>query len=181
MNATEATRMHGAGALTGVERRFGEQEILVSKTDLAGRVTYANRVFLRIAGYDEDEILGQAHSIIRHPDMPRCVFHFLWERIEAGHEVFAYVVNRASNGDHYWVLAHVTPTFNADGRIVGYHSNRRCPERAAIDAVAKIYAALRAEEEQHDSRKAAIAAGRELLDRTLADAGVTYDEFVFSL
>ena len=98
--------------LTGVERTFGEDEIIVSKTDLTGRITYANDVFLRISGYAEAEVLGQPHSIIRHPGTPRAVFSLLWRTIESGREIFAYVVNRAKNGDHYWVLAHVTPTFS---------------------------------------------------------------------
>jgi PAS domain S-box-containing protein len=91
--------------LTGVERTFDEEEIIVSKTDLTGRVTYANDVFLRISGYTESEVLGQSHSIIRHPGTPRGVFSLLWRAIESGREIFAHVVNRAKNGDHYWVLA----------------------------------------------------------------------------
>lgn len=167
--------------LTGVERTFRPDEIIVSKTDLAGRITYANSVFLRVAGFDERELLGQPHSIIRHPDMPACVFQVLWEVIAAGEEIFAYVVNRARNGDHYWVLAHVTPTFDDAGNIVSYHSNRRCPERSAIDAIRPLYATLCAEEERHDSRKVGMRHSRALLESILAEAGVTYGQFVFSL
>lgn len=94
-------------ALTGVERTFDPDQFIVSKTDLKGRITYANKVFLDIADYTEAEILGQPHSVIRHAHMPRCVFRLLWERIQTGREIFAYVVNAAKNGDHYWVLAHV--------------------------------------------------------------------------
>ena len=101
---------------TGVERFFPEDEVIVSKTDFKGRITYANETFLNIAGFTEDEILGQPHSIIRHPDMPRCVFKLLWDTIKARSEIFAYVLNMAKNGDHYWVFAHVTPTFDASGK-----------------------------------------------------------------
>ncbi len=73
-------------------------------------------MFLTIAGYTEREVLGQPHSMIRHPDMPRGVFALLWETIASGSEIFAYVVNLAKNGDHYWVFAHVTPTFPAISR-----------------------------------------------------------------
>ena len=104
--------------LTGIERKFADDDIIVSKTDLKGRITYANQIFLEIAGYTEKEVLGQPHSMIRHPGMPRCVFKLLWQTIEAGHEIFAYVVNRAKNGDHYWVYAHVTPSFDSTGKIV---------------------------------------------------------------
>ena len=117
---------------TEVERTFKENEIIVSKTDLKGIITYANRTFLEVAMYSEEEVLGQPHSMIRHPDMPRCVFKFLWDTIASGKEIFAYVKNMAKNGDHYWVFAHVTPTFDSEGKIIGYHSNRRCPERNQV-------------------------------------------------
>jgi len=111
--------------LTGVERTFADDEIIVSKTDPKGRMTYCNDIFLRLAGYSESELIGQPHSMIRHPHMPRCVFKLLWSRIQSGTEVFAYVINRSGNGDHYWVLAHVTPDLVQDGAIIGFHSNRR--------------------------------------------------------
>jgi len=101
--------------LTGVERFFDADEVIVSKTDLKGRITYANRVFQRVAGYGEAELMGAPHSIVRHPAMPRCVFKLLWDTLEAKQEIFAYVINRARNGDHYWVFAHVTPSFDAGG------------------------------------------------------------------
>jgi PAS domain S-box-containing protein len=166
---------------SGVEVPFDREEIIVSKTDTRGRITYANHVFLKVAGYTEAEILGQPHSCIRHPDMPRCVFKLLWETIERGEEVFAYVVNLAKNGDHYWVLAHVTPSFDASGQIVGYHSNRRCPDRRAVDAIRPLYAALLAAERGHATKAEAIAASTRLLDETLARAGLSYEAFVFSL
>jgi PAS domain S-box-containing protein len=112
---------------TGRETTFGEEEIIVSKTDPRGVVTYANQVFIRVSGYKEEEILGKPHNLIRHPDMPRCVFHLLWTQLKAGREIFAYVKNMARNGDHYWVWANVTPTFDNSGRIVNFHSNRRRP------------------------------------------------------
>ena len=74
---------------TGVERFFPEDEVIVSKTDVKGRITYANETFLNIAGYTEEEVLGQPHSMIRHPDMPRCVFKLLWDTIKARSEIFA--------------------------------------------------------------------------------------------
>ena len=120
-------------ALTGVERFFDVDDIIVSKTDLKGRITYANDVFLEIAGYTEQEVLGQPHSMIRHPDMPRCIFKLLWDTIQGGQEIFAYVINRCKNGDHYWVYAHVTPSKGVGGEIVGYHSNRRVPERSIVE------------------------------------------------
>ena len=76
-------------SLTGVERHFDDDEIIVSKTDLKGRITYGNRVFFRLAGYTEKECLGQPHSLIRHPEMPRCIFKLLWDTVEDKQEIFA--------------------------------------------------------------------------------------------
>jgi PAS domain S-box-containing protein len=167
--------------LTGVERTFGNNEIIVSKTDTKGRIIYANEVFLRVAGYGEREIIGQPHSIIRHPAMPRCVFKLLWDTIEAGNEIFAYVLNRARNGDHYWVFAHVTPTFDSSGKIVSYHSNRRVPRRDAVAKAEGLYAELLAIEQGHSDRKAGLEASFNAMVAKLQAAGVPYDEFVFSL
>ncbi|MBL4885738.1 MAG: PAS domain S-box protein [Planctomycetaceae bacterium] len=74
--------------LTGIEQTFKEDEIIVSKTDLKGIITYANPVFLRVAGYSEREVLGRPHNLIRHPAMPRCVFKLLWDTLEQGEEIF---------------------------------------------------------------------------------------------
>jgi len=167
---------------TGRERIFDENEIIVSKTDTHGRITYANDVFLRVSGYTEAEILGQPHSLIRHPDMPRCVFDLLWRTIGGGREIFAYVVNLAKNGDHYWVLAHVTPTFGRDGAIVGYHSNRRTPDRRALDrTIRPLYAALLEIERGASSKAEQVARGRAHIERALADMGKSYEAFLFSL
>lgn len=166
---------------SGRERFFDPDEIIVSKTDLRGRITYANRVFLRVAGYAEEEVLGAPHSLIRHPDMPRCVFKLLWDTIQAGHEIFAYVKNMARNGDHYWVFAHVTPTFDDHGAIVGYHSNRRVPERAAVAAISPLYDALRRMENEAASRPSGLVASTHALLAELERRGLTYDQFAFSL
>lgn len=167
--------------LTGRERTFHPDEIIVSKTDLKGIITYANDVFIRVSGYREDELLGKPHNLIRHPDMPRCVFKLLWDTLAAGQEIFAYVVNRASDGDHYWVFAHVTPVHDRGGRIVGYHSSRRVPARPAIDKASGLYKALLAEEARHASPKDGMAAAGAMLTAILRDKGTRYDEFVFSL
>jgi PAS domain S-box-containing protein len=160
---------------------FDANEIIVSKTDTKGRIIYANEVFLRVAGFSELEIIGQPHSIIRHPAMPRCVFKLLWDTIGAGKEIFAYVLNRARNGDHYWVFAHVTPTFDANGTIVSYHSNRRSPRREAVAKAEGLYKELLAIEESYDDRKAGMEASFNAVVGKLQSVGVPYDEFVFAL
>ncbi|GGK55984.1 chemotaxis protein [Planomonospora parontospora subsp. parontospora] len=166
---------------TGVERTFDPGEIIVTKTDLQGRITYANDVFLRVSAYPEDEMLGRPHNMIRHPDMPRCVFALLWETLKQGREIFAYIVNLAGDGAHYWVFAHVTPSTGARGQVVGYHSNRRVPSRSALRRVEPLYASLVAEERRHARPAEAVAAGTALLERTLEEQNMSYEEFVWSL
>lgn len=167
--------------LSGREVTFQPDEVIVSKTDTRGVITYANDVFLRVAGYDEEDVLGAPHNLIRHPAMPRCVFRLLWERLEQGREVFAYVLNRCAAGDEYWVFAHVTPTFDATGAITGYHSNRRVPRREAVEKAAGLYRGLLEVEEAAGSGEAGVRAGTQALEAALAELGVDYDEFVFSL
>lgn len=168
--------------LTGVERFFDEDEIIVSKTDLKGRITYANDVFLKVAGFTEKEILGQPHSIIRHPDMPRCVFKLLWDTLEQGKEIFAYVVNRCKNGDHYWVFAHVTPSRDANGNIIGYHSNRRVPDSEIVkETIIPLYKKLSDVEAGHTNRKDGMHAGFEQVVALLQSQGIAYDEFILTV
>lgn len=166
---------------TGRERVFGEDEIIVTKTDTHGKITYANDVFLHISRYAEAEILGQPHSIVRHPDMPRTVFSLMWETILSGAEIFAYVKNLAADGDHYWVFAHVTPSFDTQGKIVGFHSMRRTPLRRALPAIEALYRDLREVESRAGSPLERVAAGRRELDRRLRDRDVPYDEWIFSV
>lgn len=166
---------------TNKEVFFGEEELIVSKTDVKGRILYANDVFVRVSGYQEHELIGAPHSILRHPDMPRCVFWLLWETIAKGEEIFAYVKNMAKNGDYYWVFAHVTPSYDAKGKIDGYHSNRRKPDRAILPKIEALYARLLAEEERHADRKQGQAAGFALLQTLLAEQGMPYEEFIFKI
>lgn len=175
-------KLHRTVALSGHERILSENEIIVSKTDLTGRITYANDVFIRFAGYSERDLIGAPHSILRHPQMPRCVFKLLWDRLNAQREVFAYVVNLSKNGDHYWVMAHVTPSRNAANEIVGYHSNRRAPRREVVTGtIIPLYRQLLAEENAHGDRKAGLAASSQMLADVCRDKGMEYDQLVLSL
>jgi PAS domain S-box-containing protein len=169
-------------SLTNVERTFQWDDVIVSKTDLAGKITYANDVFIGISGYTEDELLGAPHSILRHPAMPRCVFKFLWDRIGQGHEVFAYVINRARNGDHYWVFAHVTPCYDRGGNIVGYHSNRRVPKAEAVATVKPLYETLLGIENRAADRKVGMEQSFAALVKTIGDLGFdSYDRLVMTI
>lgn len=166
---------------TGNEVFFDRNDLIVSKTNLKGHITYANHTFLEIAGYQESEIIGQPHNIIRNPNMPRAVFELLWATIAKGKELFAYVVNSAKNGDHYWVIAHVTPS-REDGSIFGYHSTRRVPNPQTIKTVIEpLYDQLKSIEDKNPNRKDGIQESLDTLMSILSDKGVSYDEFMASL
>jgi PAS domain S-box-containing protein len=164
---------------TGVERVIAPGEIIVTKTDPRGVITYANDIFLCISALTEQEAVGQPHNVIRHPDMPRTVFKLLWDTLTADQEIFAYVQNLAMDGAHYWVFAHVTPSYDTNGRPVGYHSSRRRPEAHAVGAVREVYGRIVAAERRESSTPAALAAGHDALQAELG--GRTYDEFVWSV
>lgn len=167
---------------TRIEVSFDTNEIIVSKTDPRGRITYANEVFCRIAGYTARELIGQPHSIIRHPEMPRAVFKLLWDQLAERREVFAYVKNLTRTGAFYWVFAHVTPSFDPSGSFVGYHSSRRLPDRDVIRTVIEpLYAELLSEESSETNAKAGLSRSYRHLQSLISAKGMSYDELVFSL
>jgi len=158
------------------ELTFGENEFIVSKTDLDGRITYGNALFIQISGYEESELLNQPHNILRHEEMPAIVFKLLWEHVRNGKEIFAYVKNRTKNGDYYWVFAHVTPSFSPERKITNYHSVRRKPSQKALDIIKPLYADLLQRE-----RSGGIKASEAALNQILKDKGMSYDQFILSL
>lgn len=162
------------------ERFLAPDDIIVSKTDLKGRILYANREFLSIADYEESEVLNKPHNIIRHPDMPRTVFKYAWDRIKSGDEIFTYVKNSTKTGGYYWVFAHFTPTFADDGSIIGYHSMRRAPDRPALADISALYKELCGIEASKDNRKHGLEAGVDFLEAKLRSHGMSLDEFMFS-
>jgi aerotaxis receptor len=130
--------------VTGKEFPFPSGETLVSTTDLQGRILYCNPTFIAVSGFTREELLGQPHNLIRHPDMPEEAFRDLWATIESGQPWTATVKNRRKNGDHYWVQANVTPLMK-NGRAIGYMSVRTEAPRATIDAAEALYARMRQE------------------------------------
>ena len=162
------------------EKLMRENDFIVSKTDTKGRITYGNRIFIEFSGYTEEELLGSQHNIIRHPDMPRGVFKFLWDTLAQEQEVFAFVKNLAKDGSFYWVLANVTPSYNKEHKVDGYFSVRRQPNRAAIDTVTDLYAQMLAEEKKAGAKNACDAS-LNLLTNFLQQQGTTYEELVLAL
>jgi len=133
--------------VTQREHPLPADRTLVSVTDLKGRITYCNEAFVQASGYARDELLGEPHNLIRHPDVPAEAFRDLWDTVQAGHTWSGIVKNRRKNGDHYWVFANATPMVR-HAQITGYLSVRRPASAAQIAAAEPLYAALRAEAER---------------------------------
>ncbi|MEN8303468.1 MAG: PAS domain-containing protein [Campylobacterota bacterium] len=153
-----------------------EDDFIVSKTDLKGRITYGNDIFIKMSGYSEKELLNAPHSILRHRDMPKIVFHLLWDRIKNKKPINAYVKNLTKNGDFYWVFANVTASLDNSGNIIGYYSVRRKPSKKGVDAVEGLYSELLAVEKSQG-----LEASGKVLENKLIEMGVNYDELVISL
>ncbi len=124
--------------VTGNEILLSDNSMIVSKTDLKGRITYVNKDFLDISGFTEKELIGEPHNLVRHPDMPVEAFRDLWASLKEGRPWVGYVKNRCKNGDHYWVEAHAAPIWE-NGQVSGYMSVRRKLARDKVDACEKAY------------------------------------------
>jgi PAS domain S-box-containing protein len=154
-----------------------DEDFIVSKTDLQGRITYVNKIFMQMAEYSEEELLGKPHSIVRHESMPRTVFKLLWDRIQKREEIFAYVVNKSAKGNHYWVFANVTASVDASGKLVGYYSVRRKPSKKALDIIQPLYKKMLDAE-----KRGGMEASEKLLDDLLfEEGGMSYDEFISTI
>lgn len=154
----------------GTERQLADSELFFSTTDAKGVITAGNRIFERVSGYSLSEMLGRAHNIVRHPDMPRAVFQLLWDTIASGDPIAAYVKNRTADGRYYWVLASVVPISG------GYLSVRLAPSGAHFEKAKAMYAQLRALEGEIEGddvrrRKQAIAGSVQRLGELIVEAG----------
>lgn len=120
------------------ETAFPDDYILVSSTDIKGKITFANDEFCEVAGYSPDELIGKPHNLIRHPDVPPAAFADMWANLKQGNHWLGIVKNRCKNGDHYWVSAHVSPLLDGD-RVVGYESVRRKATKGEIKHAQTLY------------------------------------------
>jgi PAS domain S-box-containing protein len=158
------------------EHMFSQGEILVSKTDTRGMITYANEKFINLSGYTQTELIGKPHNITRHPKMPKLIFKLLWGELKAGREINAYVVNMAKDGGYYWVFANVTPSFDPNNQIIGFHSTRRRPNRKGLEVIEPFYDMLR----KHEI-VGGVKESEDVLNTFLKRKGIGYDEFIFNL
>ena len=164
----------------GKEIQLATDDLIITKTDPSGHISYANRTFMRIAGYAEHELLGKPHNLIRHPDMPRGVYRLMWHTLQAGQEFFGLVKNYTAQGDYYWVFANITPDYTAQGTLAGYYSVRRQPTRAGIAAVIPLYQQMCAIEAR-SGKAAAPDASMQWLLAQLDEKQLSYQQFVLGL
>lgn len=134
--------------VTDKEFPFPAGQTLVSTTDTKGFIVYCNPAFIQVSGFSKQELLGQPHNIIRHPDMPEEAFRDMWDTISSGRPWSALVKNRRKDGSFYWVMANVTPLLNDQGQCEGYMSVRTEPQRAQVQEAQELYAQMRRERDQ---------------------------------
>ena len=150
--------------------------VIMSKTDPNGIIEYANDYFMEISGYEEYELMGQPHNIIRHPDMPEVIFKLLWERLHKGKNIHALVKNLAKDGRYYWVLTNFETKYDAEGNIVSHYARRKAAPGNAIYQIEKLYKTLLAIEQKQNPETA-----EKYFFGLLEERGQGYDAFILDL
>lgn len=132
--------------VTDIETPYPDGKLIISRTDTKGIITQVNRSFVEMSGFSEEELLGQPHYILRHPDMPKAAFADMWATIQSGEKWYGYVKNLRKDGGYYLVYATVIPNIRK-GEIVGYTSVRRKPSRRKMNEALALYAKMLREEQ----------------------------------
>jgi aerotaxis receptor len=158
---------------------MNENDFIVSKTDTKGHLTYCNDAFMIFSGFSEEELIGQNHNIIRHPDMPRSVFRAMWHSLEKQEEFFSFIKNGRKNGGFFWTFANITPSISSQGELLGYYSVQRYPKPEAVALFKDLYKKMCAIEAEVESSQKAMDASYKLLLDTVNQKG-GYNEFICS-
>ena len=158
------------------EKKLSDNDFIISKTDTQGKIIYCNEIFIKMAGYSANELIGANHNLIRHPDMPAVAFKVAWDLIKEKKEFFGFVKNLSADGGYYWVFTYITADLNSSGNIISYTSVRRKPPQSAIDAITPVYKLL-VEAEKTGGMDASL----KLLGDYLQENNTTYDELVMNL
>ncbi len=156
------------------ELDWDKSKIILSKTDAKGTILYANEAFIDISGYDEYELIGQPHNVIRHPDMPKVIFKMLWETIKKGENMHAIVKNMSKSGRYYWVITDFKTVFNDAGEVVSYFGTRKSiPTEVITKFINPLYSKL-----LHIEEVSGVPAAEEYLKGFLEERNKTYTEYV---
>jgi len=159
-----------------VEITLSPKKTIVSRTDKKGIIRFVNDYFKEIAGYKEKELLGKAHNVIRHPDMPKVIFKLLWEQLDQGHDMRAIIKNLAKDGRHYWVITNFHALRDDEENIIGYYARRKAVPQFVKEEVIKLYEILLSIEKS-DGMEASEA----YLKNWLKEHNITYQDYVESL
>jgi len=158
------------------EVNLNEEDFIISKTDLKSKILYGNQIFIQMSGYSEEEILGKPHSILRHPDMPKCAFKVLYEHIQNGKEWFGYVKNLRKDGGYYWVFANISPTYDVNGNMIGYYSVRRKPRDGFKSIIEPLYQQLKSIEASEG-----MEGGVRAVEKLLNEHGMNFNEVMLKI
>jgi len=158
------------------EIKLDASRFIMSKTDPRGVIEFANDYFMEICGYEEFELMGQPHNIIRHPDMPKVVFKLLWQRLYKGENIHALVKNLAKDGRYYWVLTNFETQYNEEGEIICHIARRKAAPGNAVYEISKLYKKLRDIEDAQGAETA-----EKYFNGLLDDSRITYDQFILDI
>jgi len=175
--AKRFTKADSPQLITDKEMKFDKNDLIISRTDTRGTITYCNNIFAKMSGWNQEELLGSNHNLIRHPDMPKAAYQLVWESIKNKGEFYGYVKNLRKDGGYYWVFAYITADLDNNGEIAGYTSYRRYAPKLAIETIKPLYKFLMDAEQQNG-----VEASVELLGKFLDRNGFSsYDQFIVDL
>jgi PAS domain S-box-containing protein len=158
------------------EVSISSKDILITRTDHAGVMNYGNDSFLRISGYSKDEVIGSKHNLVRHPDMPKVIFHLMWKSIKKRKNITAIIKNLTKDGSYYWVITDFKTQEDYSGAIQNHIAYRRAVPRSALEVIEPFYDTLLRIETDHGMNASLI-----YLKRYFQERDVTYNEFVAEL
>ena len=161
---------------TGKELKLHPKDMIVSKTDIRGVISYGNKKFVEISGYKESELIGMPHNILRHPDMPKAIFYLMWESIKSGKNIMAVVKNLAKNGDHYWVTTDFEIRRNKENQIRNFIAFRQATPQKVVKVIEPLYATLLEIEKEHGMEESI-----EYLEAFLEEKNMSYNQFIEDL
>jgi len=161
---------------TGRELKLHPKDMLVSKTDVRGIISYGNSKFVEVSGYRESELIGSPHNLLRHPDMPKAVFYLMWESIKNGKNIMAVVKNLAKNGDHYWVTTDFDIQRSREGNIRNFIAFRQATPKNVVKVIEPLYKTMLEIEEKHGMEESI-----KYLEGFLEEKNMSYNQFIGDL
>jgi PAS domain S-box-containing protein len=161
------------------EVQMKDSDFFVSKTNLKSHISYVNRGFCQMSGYQESELLGQTYDLVRHELVPHSIYNLMWEHLNAEEEFFGYIVNLNKNDSYYWAFLNVTPCYE-NNQLIGYFSVQREPSQQALQAIKPLYTEMCQVERQATAAQL-LPLSSAVLWRVITKEYQNYAEFVLSL